>query len=123
MKHRIYAVFYALYSWSEYVFFASVLALVVIPFTSLPDRAMAWWVALHFFVVALICRWLGLAVCSTLQRRHRTAAAVDPAIFADDSERARHHARLAALDAERRLATTRQQDMTTAWWVNRNRGF
>ncbi len=121
MMHRIYAVSYAVYYWSESLLFAALAALFVIPFTSLDARFAAWCVALLVCFLSAVASGISQALCRALMRRHRTRRQ-----FTDEEAR-----KIEFLEQERqashvaseadRLASERHQQTIDAWWINRNR--
>lgn len=121
MMRRIYAITYAIYYWSDWLFLAAFAALFVIPFTSLHARFAAWCIALVVAMLSLAVRGLSEALCLALQRRHRArrqfseeeARRIE---FLEEQERAAHLAHDAS-----RLAAERHQQSIEAWWINRHR--
>lgn len=121
MMHRIYGASYAVYYWSEWLFFAAFVALFVIPFTSLDARFAAWCIALLIAVLSLAAGGLSEALCRALLRRHRArrhfsdeeARKIE---FLEDEARASHLVREAS-----RLAAERHRQSVEAWWINRHR--
>lgn len=121
MMQKIYAASYAISCWSEWLFFAALAALFVIPFTALDVRFAAWCAAVLVAFSSMAARGISQAFCRALLRRHRTSRQFTnqearQIEFLEQQERASQ----LAVDAGRQEAERLQQDVA-AWWVNRNR--
>jgi peptidoglycan/LPS O-acetylase OafA/YrhL len=120
--HRIYAVSYAVYYWSEWLFLLAFASLFVIPFTSLEARFAAWCVALVVGFASLAAGALSEALCRALLRRRRQrrefseeeARRIE---FLEENRRVTHVAQEAS-----RLAVERHQQSVEAWWIDNRRG-
>lgn len=121
MMRRIYAISYAVYYWSDWLFLAAFAALFVIPFTSFDARFAAWCVALLIAILSLAARGLSEALCRALLRRHRAGRQFSEEEarrieFLEEPERAAHLAH-----EESRVTAERHQQSVEAWWINRHR--
>lgn len=119
--HRIYAVSYAVYYWSEWLIFVALAALFVIPFTSLDARFAAWCIALLVCFLSAAASGISQALCRALICRHRaqrqfTDEESHKIDFLEQQRQASHVASEAG-----RPATERHQQTINAWWINRNR--
>jgi hypothetical protein len=119
---RIYAVSYAIYYWSEWLFLLAFASLFVIPFTSLDARFAAWCVALVVAFASLAAGGLSEALCRALLRwrRERRGFSEEKARrieFLEEDRRVSHVAQEAS-----RLAAERHQQSVEAWWINNRRG-
>lgn len=120
--HRIYAVSYAIYYWSEWLFLLAFASLFVIPVTSLDARFAAWCVALVVAVASLAAGVLSEALCRALLRRRRERRGFSEEEarrieFLEEDGRLTHVAQEAS-----RLAAERHQQSVEAWWINKRRG-
>lgn len=127
MSHKIYDFFRAAYHWSEPLFFISIAALVVLPFTSLQIRWELWFYGLQLLIATLAVAGLSRFICTTMRenywrkRMQDTPLDMTKIMFLEDEDR-RDLSRIAA-DEAARAAAAEQQRVETSWWVNHNRGF
>ena len=120
--HRIYAVSYAIYYWSEWLFLVAFASLFVIPFTSLDARFAAWCVGLVVAFASLAAGVLSEALCRALlrwrcERRGFAEEEARHIEFFEEDRRVSHVAQEAS-----RVAAERHRQSVEAWWINNRRG-
>jgi peptidoglycan/LPS O-acetylase OafA/YrhL len=117
----IYAVSYAIYYWSEWLFLLAFASLFVIPFTSLDARFAAWCIALAVAIASLAAGAVSEALCRALLRRRRERRGFSQEEarrieFLEENRRLAHVAQEAS-----RLAADRHQQSVETWWINNRR--
>jgi hypothetical protein len=121
MIRRVYAASYAVYFWSYWPFLLAIIALFVIPFTSLEARFETWCDALAIALASLMASVLSEALCRALLRWRGAKRG-----FSDEEAR-----RIEFLEQERcglhlareasQLAAERSRQNVEAWWINNRR--
>ena len=121
MIRRVYAASYAVYFWSYWPFLLAVIALFVIPFTSLDARFETWCDALAIALASLVASVISEALCRGLlcwrgEKRGFSDGEARRIEFVEEQARVLQVAPVAT-----RPGAERDRQIVEAWWIQNRR--